>query len=179
MARISPFDPVGPFTAALYREAADTGLVPELYAHRGLDGGGDLQLMEWLLPVPVNEAVGFLQMIATEKPEVAALVRALRNIHNQAQKRLPWCGPLDDNPHNVMRTRAGRLVLTDPFYADGPNLYKAAAATPDLVAAKIPKAQRRFMTEIPLAGSGGWDQTIRERIREGLEAADAALDRRY
>ncbi|MGJ3190747.1 hypothetical protein [Paenarthrobacter sp. FR1] len=38
-----------------------------------------------------------------------------------------------------MRTRDGCLVLTDPFYADGPNLYAAAATTPGLVAARIPK----------------------------------------
>lgn len=171
-ARISPFDPVGPFTAALYREAADTRQVPELYAHHRLYGGGDLQLMEWLLPVPQKEAVGFLQRIGAGKPEVAVLGRILRGVHERAQKHLPWCGPLDDNPSNVMRAIDGRLVLTDPYYADGPNLYEAAAATPDLVVAKIPRDERRFITEIPLAGSGGWDPIVRQRIREGLQAAD-------
>lgn len=171
-ARISPFDPVGPFTAALYREAAKTRQVPKLHAHHRLYGGGDLQLMEWLLPVPQTEAFGFLQMIAERKPEVAVLGRILRDVHEQARKHLPWCGPLDDNPSNVMRAVDGRLVLTDPYYADGPNLYEAAATTPDLVVAKIPRDERRFITEIPLAGSGGWDPKIRERIRKGLETAD-------
>ncbi|MCP1411752.1 hypothetical protein [Paenarthrobacter sp. A20] len=76
-----------------------------------------------------------------------------------------------------MRTRDGRLVLTDPFYADGPNLYAAAASTPDLVAARIPKEQRKYITEIPLAGSGGWDEGGQEKIRQGLRAADAEVRR--
>jgi len=33
-ARISPFDPTGPYSAALYREAAHTCQVPKLFAHR-------------------------------------------------------------------------------------------------------------------------------------------------
>ena len=39
-ARISPFDPTGPYSAALYREAAHTRQVPNLFAHRRLTGGG-------------------------------------------------------------------------------------------------------------------------------------------
>lgn len=38
VARISPFDPVGPYTAQLYRAAAHTSQVPRLYAHRRLAG---------------------------------------------------------------------------------------------------------------------------------------------
>lgn len=172
-ARISPFDPVGPFTADLYREAAITRQVPELHAHHRLYGGGDLQLMEYLLPVPLKEAVGFLQMIAAGNPETAVLGRILRAVHERARRRLPWCGPLDENPSNVMRAMDGRLILTDPYYADGPNLYEAAASTPDLVAAKIPRGERRFITEIPLSSSGGWDLRIKEKIRKSLEAADS------
>src|SRR3954449_5281805 len=58
-ARISPFDPTGPYSAALYREAAHPRQVPELFAHRRLVGGGDLQLMDWLRPVPTQEAIAF------------------------------------------------------------------------------------------------------------------------
>ena len=45
-ARISPFDPTGPYTAALYRQARHARQVPELFAHHRLVGGGDLQVME-------------------------------------------------------------------------------------------------------------------------------------
>ena len=38
VARISPFDPAGPYTAALYREAARTRQVPELFVMRAADG---------------------------------------------------------------------------------------------------------------------------------------------
>jgi hypothetical protein len=172
-ARISPFDPTGPYSAALYRDAAHTRQVPELFAHRRLTGGGDLQLMEWLRPVPQPEAAAFHRAISTRSPEVADLVDVIRRIHTRALEELPWCGPLDDNPSNVMRGADDRLVVTDLFYADGPNLYATAASNPDLVVARIPEPERRFMTEIPLAASGPWQPGEQDAMRAGLTAADA------
>lgn len=172
-ARISPFDPTGPYSAALYREAAHTRQVPRLLLHRRLSGGGDLQIMEWLDPVPKDEAAAFHRAISAQAPEVADLVASVRRIHDQAQRELPWCGPLDDNPANVMRAKSGRLVVADLFYADGPNLYAAATADPDLVVSTIPESERRFMTEIPLAGSGPWKPGVQEAMRQALAAADA------
>ncbi|NEA37099.1 hypothetical protein [Streptomyces sp. SID13031] len=172
-ARISPFDPTGPYTAALYREAAHTRQVPELFAHQRLTGGGDLQLMEWLHPVPQPEAAAFHQAISTRSPEVADLVDVIRRVHALALEELPWCGPLDDNPSNVMRGADGRLVVADLFYADGPSLYATAAKDPDLVVARIPEPERRFMTEIPLAASGPWQPGEQDAMRAGLAAADA------
>jgi hypothetical protein len=172
-ARISPFDPAGPYAATLYREAAHTRQVPELLAHRRLSGGGDLQLLEWLRPVPEEQAVAFQQAISRREPEVAELVDIVRRIHEHAQRDLPWCGPLDHNPNNVMRTADGRLVVLDLFYADGPDLYETAATDPDRVVALIPEPERRFMTEIPLAASGPWQPGAQEAMRKGLAAADA------
>jgi hypothetical protein len=172
-ARISPFDPTGPYSAALYREAAHTRQVPELFAHRRLTGGGDLQVLEWLRPVPEEGAVAFHRAITRRAPEVADLVDVVRRVHERARRELPWCGPLDDNPANVMRAADGRLVVADLFYADGPNLYRTAATDPDLVVARIPEAERRFMTEIPLAASGPWEPWEQEAMRAGLAAADA------
>ena len=71
-----------------------------------------------------------------------------------------------------MRTHDGRLVVIDPFYADGPALYRAAIEDPDLVVARIPESSRRFMTEIPLATSGSWKPGEQETMRAGLAAAD-------
>jgi hypothetical protein len=172
-ARISPFDPTGPYSAALYREAAHTRQVPELFAHRRLTGGGDLQIMEWLRPVPEAEAVAFHRAVMSRAPEVADLVDAVRHVHERARRELPWCGPLDHNPANVMRAADGRLVIADLFYADGPNLYTTAATDPDLIVARIPEAERRFITEIPLAASGPWEPGAQEAMRAGLAAADA------
>lgn len=172
-ARISPFDPTGPYSAELYRQAAHTRQVPALFAHRRLAGGGDLQLLEWLQHVPEAEAVAFRRLIADKAREVAELVDIIRCVHEQAQRALPWCGPLDLNPTNVMRTVDGRLVVIDLFYADGPSLYKAAATDPDLVVALIPETERRFMTEIPLGASGPWTSAEREALRAIIAAADA------
>lgn len=173
VARISPFDPTGPYTAELYRDAAGTGQVPTLFAHRRLAGGGDLQILEWLHEADEADAVAFHALIADGTPEVATLVDSIRRIHARAQAELPWCGPLDENPSNVMRGGDDRLVLTDPYYADGPTLYETAASDPDAVAARIPAAERRFMTEIPLTWSGPWPAESREEMRRGLDAADA------
>jgi hypothetical protein len=175
VARISPFDPTGPYCAALYAEAAHTRQVPALVAHRRLIGGGDLQLLEWLTPVPQDEAVAFHQAVAERSPQVADLAAIVRRVHDRARRELPWCGPLDGNPDNIMRTADGRLVVIDLFYADGPNLYATAETNPDLVVALIPETERRFMTEIPLTSSGPWDPAAREALRAGLAAADARL----
>ena len=173
VARISPFDPVGPYTAALYREAATTGLIPQLFAHRRLAGGGDLMIMERLHPADELDASGFLTAIESGDSEVSDLSDAVRRIHARALADLPWCGPLDTNPANVMRRDDGTLVLIDPYFADGPALYAAAGADPDSVVASIPADQRRFMTEIPLAYSGPWPTESRAEMRRGFADADA------
>jgi hypothetical protein len=172
-ARISPFDPTGRYSAALYRDAAHTRQVPKLFAHRRLTGGGDLQVLEWLRPVPEDEAVAFHRAIAMRTPEVADLVDIVRRVHERARRELPWCGPLDNNPANVRRAGDGRLVVADLFYADGPNLYATAATDPDLIVALIPEAERRFMTEIPLVASGPWEPGAQKAMCAGLAAADA------
>jgi len=172
VARISPFDPVGPYTARLYEEAAATGLTPRLIAHRRLTGGGDLQVMERLRPVPPVQATEFLARLGDGEQRLGGLGAIVRRIHAEALRELPWCGPLDHNPANVMQTRDGRLVLTDPYYADGPDLYATAARDPDAVVAAIPEHLRRYMTEIPLAESGPWDPQVQAAIRENLRLAD-------
>lgn len=171
--RISPFDPTGPYTAELYHEAAHTRQVPQLFAHRRLVGGGDLQVMEWLEAVDEQDAIRFHQVIENREESVAELVDIVRRIHERALRELPWCGPLDQNPSNVMRGADGRLVVCDLFYADGPDLYQTAATNPEIVAERIPETERRFMTEIPLAASGPWDAAERESMRAGLAAVDA------
>ncbi len=172
-ARVSPFDPTGPYSAALYSQAAHTRQVPRLFAHRRLSGGGDLQMLEWLEPVSREEGVAFQRALAEASPEVAELAMAIQRVHEQARRELPWCGPVDTNPANVMRAGDGRLVVTDLLYADGPNLYATAWSDPDLVVARIPEAERRFMTDIPTAHSGPWGEGTREQMREVLRAADA------
>ncbi|MBP2355449.1 hypothetical protein JOF29_006559 [Kribbella aluminosa] len=173
-ARVSPFDPAGPYTAALYREAAHTGQVPRLFEHRRLVGGGDLQLLEWLSPVAAEEAAEFHRALAAREPEVAALVDVVRRVHERGLRESPWFAPkVDDNPDNIMRTEDGRLVAADLFSADGPKLYATVLDDPDLVVARIPESERRFMTELPLTYTGPWSDETREAMRNGLAASDA------
>lgn len=175
VARISPFDPAGPYAALFYRLASDTGQVPALFAHRVLDGGGDLILMEPLSSVPEAEAARFLASVAAGLPEVGALAHHLHQVHARGAAEQPWWGPLDDNPANVMRGADGRLVLTDPYYADGPDLYRTVHEDPDRVVAAYPPHRRRYMTELPLASSGAWTPAEAERMRAALAAADERL----
>lgn len=171
-ARISPFDPVGPYTARLYREAAATGAVPRLHLHRRLDGGADLLVMEFLQPVGEEQAKEFFARVRDGDGELATVSEAVHRLHAVARAELPWCGPLDANPSNVMRRADGRLVLIDPFYADGPALYGMAQEDPDRFVATLPPEQRRHLTEIPLGASGPWPVAEREALRERLQQAD-------
>jgi len=172
--RISPFDPVGPYTAALYRAAAHTRQVPRLFEHRRLEGGGDLQVMEWLDAVDEDDAVGVHASIAARDPHVDELVDIARRIHTDAVRTLPWCGPFDQNPLNIMRGSDGRLVACDLYYADGPALYAMAGSDPAGFVERMPERERRYMTEIPLAASGPWSNESREAMRTALAKADAA-----
>ena len=71
-----------------------------------------------------------------------------------------------------MRGSDGRLVVADLFYADGPALYAAVLSDPDRIVRDYPEHRRRYMTELPLASSGGWAAGTAERMRAGLAAAD-------
>lgn len=172
VARLSPFDPVGPYTARLYGEAAATGAVPRLHVHRRLAGGADLQVMELLHRVGEEEASDFLERVRRGVGDLAGVSEAVHRVHAAARAGLPWCGPLDTNPSNAMRRADGCLVLIDPYYADGPALYAAALEEPHRVVAAIPPEQRRHLTEIPLAESGPWPHQEREALRVRLQRAD-------
>ncbi len=174
-ARISPFDPAGPYSAMLYREAAHTRQVPALVEHRVLSGGADLTVMEYLSPVAEAEGAAFQQSIARRDPAVAALADHIEAVHTRGAREQPWWGPLDDNPANVMRGADGRLVVADLFYADGPSLYATVRSDPDRIVRDYPEHLRRHMTELPLASSGGWAEGDAERMRVALAAADERL----
>ncbi|MEU6136574.1 hypothetical protein [Nocardioides sp. NPDC047086] len=144
--------------------------MPALLGHRRLAGGGNLQILELLERVPEDEARRFARAI--QESGGGVLEVALR-IHDRLRWEQPWPGPLDLNPTNVMRTVAGRLVMLDVFALDGPRLYGTAATDPDLVAARIPESERRFIAEIPLATTGGRQDEQMRATGEVLDRADA------
>lgn len=174
-ARISPFDPVAPYTCALFRLAADTAQVPALHAYVDLEGGAVCTVMDRLHPVDPDAGAAFFRTLDRRGPEVAVLVRTIDTVLERARSELTWCGPLDPNPSNVMRRESGELVLTDPFYADGPHLYASLLTDPMLVATAFPEDRRRHMFDLPLAESGPWDPDERQRMMNALAEADARL----
>ncbi len=175
-ARISPFDPACVFTVSLYRKGAGNRYLPRLDAHRRLDGGGHLIVMELLDAMPVDEARSWHQRLhdpAAHRvdPDLAAVAALIDDVHRRAETGLPWCGPLDDNPSNVMRGRAGQATFVDLFYVQGLVLYDKALTAPVEVAAVIPADLRRHMFEIPaLQREAGPDEV--GRMRAAMAAAD-------
>lgn len=127
-------------------------------------------MLEYFTPVAEPVARAFLA--AVSDPGATTLGAILARVHASALRELPWCGPLDDNPANVMRAFDGRLVLTDPFFADGPRLYGSILTDAAAVARSLPPDRRRHLLDIPLAGSGPWDEEIRARMRRALADAD-------
>jgi hypothetical protein len=174
-ARISPFDPVAPYTMRLFGEAAGTRQVPVLHAHRDLEGGAVLTVMEFLLPAEPDQAAAFFQALEERRPEVADLAEAIERILAIATDDLPWCHRVDPTPANVMRRADGGLVLTDPFFAEGEHLYGSLLTDASVVARIFPPDRRRHMFDLPLTESGPWDPVGREVMRAALAAADARL----
>ena len=172
-ARISPFDPAGPYNAALYRRAAHTGQVPRLEAEVALEGGAHLMILEFLHVADPGRAGAFHRSVLARAPEVAELADLVRSVHADACRELPWCGPVDTNPSNVMRRADGGLVLIDPFYADGPDLYGTVRSDPACVAAAIPSDRRRHMFDLPLRSSGPPEPGVLEEMRWALADVEA------
>lgn len=172
-ARISPFDPTVPYTAALYRAGRGTGWFPDLHLELPLDGGANLLLMELLHPVDVATGAAVHERLRHPDAAIAAAATLIQKFHRAASAALPWCGPVDDNPTNIMRAADGSLRITDPYYADGPALYDTLLVHPGAVARAIPPHARRHILEVPLSGSGGWDPERREQMRSALARADS------
>ena len=175
-ARVSSFDPACLFTVRLYREGTGNRYLPRLDAHRNLDGGGQLMVMELLAAMPGDEARAWHQRLhdpAAHRvdPDLATVAALIDDVHRRAEAELPWCGPLDDNPGNVMRDSAGQAKFVDLFYVQGLVLYDKALAAPAEVAAAIPADQRRHMFEIPALLREASPEDV-ARMRAAMASAD-------
>ena len=182
-------------TVALYREGAGNRYLPRLHAHRPLDGGGCLMLLDYLTPVAAAEASGWHQRLRDEAAasvdrelaaggadrelaagnadrELAAAAALIEQLHRRAEAALPWCGPLDHNPGNVMRGSNGQITFVDLFYVQGRVLYAKALDAPAEVVAAIPAGLRRHMFDIPAIAREASAEEI-ARMRSAIAEADA------
>jgi hypothetical protein len=174
-ARISPFDPTAPFTAKLYRAGRVTGWFPELLLERPLTGGANLLLMEFLHPAALELGIDIHRRRQAKDHGIRDAADLIEQIHAEASRALTWCGPIDDNPSNIMVAGDGSPRITDPYYAAGPALYGAVLNSPLEVARAIPAEQRRHILEIPMDSTGRWDPQLLSEMRDGLARADATL----
>lgn len=68
----------------------------------------------------------------------------------------------------------GRLVLIDPYDADGPNLYGTILTDPAKVAASIPRTGRRHMFELLLRSSGLLTPGVLAPMRDAITTPSLA-----
>ncbi|BDI22996.1 hypothetical protein [Herbiconiux sp. L3-i23] len=174
-ARISPFDPTAAFTADLYRAGRHTGWFPTLFLERSLAGGANLLLMEFLHPADPAVGMEVHRRRREKDPGIKNAADLIEQVHADASRTLPWCGPIDDNPANITTSADGSPRITDPYYAAGPALYGAILDAPLEVARTIPAAQRQHILEIPMDSTGRWEQQQVAKMRDNLARADAAL----
>lgn len=176
-ARVSPFDPAAEYTIELYRSGIGNRYLPRLVAELPLDGGGSLMIMDFLeavLPDSAREMHRRLRdpVARRSDPDLAAAAMLIDRVHRRAMVELPWCGPLDDNPGNVMQDRAGQLKFVDLFYLQGLILYDKVLSAPQEVVTAMPADRRRHMFEIPAVRRGTDAETL-GRMRSSLEQAES------
>ncbi|TDE94900.1 hypothetical protein EXU48_08930 [Occultella glacieicola] len=148
-ARVSPFDPAYPVFVDLCRRLEGTAQLPRVEADLPLPGGGQLTIMEFLLPAPADVAERVrASWAAGDDPELAAVRRAAEDLDATARREVPWWDGIDLNPGNVMRALDGRIVLVDVFCLDGAALYAALLADPAGFAVRVPADRGRYLTEI-------------------------------
>lgn len=73
-----------------------------------MHGGANLLVLEYLHDVEPDRAAAYHRSIAVRATEVANLFDILHRVHSYARRELPWCGPVDNNPTNVMQKADGR-----------------------------------------------------------------------
>ncbi|CAM3484603.1 hypothetical protein OCAE111667_12175 [Occultella aeris] len=148
-ARVSPFDPAYPVFVDLCRRLPDSAHLPRVESDVALEGGGQLTIMEFLLPAPdgVAEQVR-TSWDAREDLELDAVRQAAEDLDATARRTVPWWDGLDTNPGNIMQALDGRTVLVDVFCMDGAALYAALLADPTGFAERIPAERRQHLNEI-------------------------------
>lgn len=135
-------------------------------------------VMDFLTPCADGDATRWHQRLRDPAarradPALDAAADVIERMHRRAELTLPWCGPLDDNPGNVMCGPDGQITFVDLFYVRGRVLYAKALEAPDEVVAAIPADRRRHMFEIPaMIREASPDEIARMRL--AIAEADAA-----
>ena len=136
VARVCPFDPAYEAYVELCRRCEGSPYLPRVESSRELAGGASVTVLEWLAPVPEQEARELLaRWERDELPEVRA---AAIGIDAERRAATPWWDGIDLNPGNVRRTAAGHLALIDIFCMDGAALYRQVLDDPGDVRRRFP-----------------------------------------
>lgn len=176
-ARISPFDPACEFQVEICRTHPVSRYFPRLDLHIDLEGGGCLQVMEFLHPVDEEAALALRRRLEEGDcvdPDLGRAAAAMARVHARAQRTLRWCGALDLNAGNFMRDQFGQVKVIDLFFMEGQELYGRVLTDPSEVLRLFPAAKRRYMFEIPYLIREATAEQIRD-LRESLATAEARI----
>ena len=148
--RVCPFDPAYWAFVDLCRECAGNPWLPRIDLAAGLEGGGSVVFLEFVVPVghPVVKAFAEQWQARDRDPEFQEVSRAAQRIHAQYQKSTPWWGRCDlDDAH--IYSAAGRPVLLDVYCMAGSDLYQAILDDVTAVHRQIPRERMRYALDIP------------------------------
>jgi hypothetical protein len=149
-ARVCPFDPAYWAFVDLCRECAGNRWLPRIELAAGLEGGGSVVFLEFVVPVdhPVVKDFAKQWQARGEDPEFQVVSRAAQRIHARYRKSTPWWGRCDlDDAH--IYSAAGRPVLLDVYCMAGSDLYQAILDEVTEVHRRIPRDQMRYALDIP------------------------------
>ena len=149
-ARVCPFDPAYWAFVDLCRECTGNRWLPRIELAAGLEGGGSVVFLEFVVPVdhPVVKDFAEQWQARDGDPEFQGVSRAALRIHAEYRASTPWWGRCDlDDAH--IYSAAGRPVLLDVFCMAGTELYQAILDNVAAVHRRIPRDRMRYALDIP------------------------------
>jgi len=149
-ARVCPFDPAYWAFVDLCRECAGNRWLPRIELAAGLEGGGSVVFLEFVVPVshPVEKDFAEQWQARGADREFQEVSRVAQRIHAQYQESTPWWGRCDLDDEHIYRA-AGRPVLLDVYCMAGSELYQAILDDVAAVHRRIPRERMRYALDIP------------------------------
>jgi hypothetical protein len=150
VARVCPFDPAYWAFVDLCRACAGNRWLPRIELAAGLEGGGSVVFLEFVVPVdhPVTGQFAEQWQARAGDAEFAEVSRAARMIDAEYRTSTPWWGRCDLDDAHIFRA-ADRPVLIDVFCMAGTELYRAILDDVAGVHRWIPRERMRYALDIP------------------------------
>jgi len=148
--RVCPFDPAYWAFVDLCRQCAGNRWLPRIDLAAGLEGGGSVVFLEFVVPVghPVEKDFAEQWQARDRDPEFQEVSQAAQRIHARYRQATPWWGRCDLDDEHIY-SAAGRPVLLDVYCMAGSDLYNAILEDVTEVHRRIPRDRMRYALDIP------------------------------